>query len=307
MIGIIILNYINWKDTMECIESIFDTTKQAAFHVYVVDNASPVIIPDKYIQFFKEDHRVTFIQNIKNMGYSGGNNIGIRKALADGCEAIVISNSDIVFHENSIDNMASYLGQYDTDDLGILGPAIYNRNKMLQKSVICMKTGLKEKYIARTRLSSVFQKHSGAYFGDKRDFNTIFPAYAVSGCCFLITRKCALDITPLDETLFLFQEELVLGIVMENKGYKTLYYPLSTVTHAHGESTSHAKAFSFICFVQSELYYCKKYLHANLLHIFPLYLIRTASYLLRCFYIKDFRASVKSYFRKTAAGLIKKY
>lgn len=45
----------------------------------------------------------------KNLGYAAGNNVGIKEALQDGCEWLVISNNDIVFCENAISEMALYL------------------------------------------------------------------------------------------------------------------------------------------------------------------------------------------------------
>ena len=57
----------------------------------------------------------------------------------------------------------------------------------------------------------------------------------------MFSRKCALDVTPLDETPFLYEEELILGISMEKKGWKTVYDPNSVIHHLHGNSTEKVK------------------------------------------------------------------
>ena len=62
----------------------------------------------------------------------------------------------------------------------------------------------------------LFPKLNNEYWGKKRDYEReTFSAYAVLGCCFMFSRQCALEVTPLDATPFLYEEELILGIVME--------------------------------------------------------------------------------------------
>ena len=76
----------------------------------------------------------------------------------------------------------------------------------------------------------------------------------------MFSRKCALDVTPLDEKPFLYEEELILGISMEKAGWKTVYDPKSVVHHLHGNSTEKVKAFAYTCNICSEIYFCREYL-----------------------------------------------
>ena len=301
MIGIIILNYINWKDTINCIISIFNSKTIEPYHIYVIDNASPNKI-EKAISDKLADQRITLVQNEKNLGYAAGNNVGIKKALEDGCSAILITNNDVRFLKGSIEKLYYYLQKHN--NVGIVGPKILDNNGNIQKSNICMYTGLKEKYLVRTRLNAIFRKLHAEYFGLNRDYNKEFIVYAVLGCCFMMSRECALEVTPLDENTFLYEEELILGIHMEEKGYKTVYFPESTIIHLHNQSTKHIRAFSFICNINSEIYYCKKYLNASTLQIIPLYFYRVLLYLIRCFKYKDFRKNISLLFKKTFKTLI---
>ena len=119
----------------------------------------------------------------------------------------------------------------------------------------------------------------------------------------MMSKECAAEITPFDENTFLFQEELIIGIQMEKKGLITIYNPLCEVIHEHGQSTKSVKAFSFISFVESEIYYCRKYLNAPIISLLPLYLIRSCSFMGRCIYNKDFRENCLNYFKKTGTKL----
>ena len=304
MLGIVILNYINWEDTSKCIKSIYETTKNLDYRIYLVDNDSPNPPTDEIIKLLKNKN-ITYIKNKKNKGYSSGNNIGIKKAIEDGCDAILISNNDVIFLEDSIYKMLEYLNS--NSDVGIIGPKIYNLDGSVHVPSMCIRTGLKEKYLVRTVLRKLFRSLSKKYYCQDKNTNKPLTVHAVLGCCFMMSRKCALDITPFDENTFLYEEELIIGIQMERKGYKTVYYPNSSIIHAHGQSTKNVKAFSFICFVESEIYYCKKYLNANIIQILPLYIIRTVSYVIKTFKYKDFRKNIIKYCRTTWPRLFIKY
>ena len=100
MLGIIILNYQTWEISIRCMESIKDTIGEIPYHIYLVDNASPILMPE-ICQNYLAKHRetVSFLQAAENRGYAAGNNIGIRQALDDHCEYLLITNNDIVFQQ----------------------------------------------------------------------------------------------------------------------------------------------------------------------------------------------------------------
>lgn len=296
MIGIVILNYRNWQDTLRCIQSIADNPPQEKYQIILVDNASPNA-PEFDLRDIMEEYNIIYIQNEKNKGYNAGNNIGIAKALDLGCDSVLISNNDVCFFDDSIQKLWEYAKAHPK--VGIVGPKILDRNRKIQKSNLCRRTGMKEKYLVRTRLNAIFRKEHATYFGLDRDYNTTFEVYAVLGCCFLMTRECAQAVTPLDENTFLYEEELILGIWMEQAGYHTVYYPDAVIEHLHGESTKHVKAFAFAHNVKSEIYYCKSYLNASNAAIYPLYWYRVALYLIRCLRYRDFRENWKWFLKMT--------
>ena len=108
------------------------------------------------------------------------------------------------------------------------------------------------------------------------------------------------------EKTFLYEEKFIIGIRMNMAEFETVYLPNSTVVHLHGQSSKHIKAFSFIEFVRSEIYYCKSYLGASTISIIPLYMIRFSSYVSRIFLNKDFLKTFPSFLRRTIPSLFTK-
>lgn len=296
MIGIVILNYRNWDDTKRCVESIFQNPPKDAYKIILVDNASDHE-PDFGLSSFLEAYRIVFVRNEQNLGYNAGNNVGIQLALELGCSHILISNNDVCYLPQSIQIMSDYLSRYSK--VGIVGPKILDRNGRVQKSSMCRKTGMKEKYMVRTRANILFRRQFWTYFGYDRDYEHIFRVYAVLGCCFMMSRQCVQAVMPLDEHPFLYEEELMLGIRMEERGFATIYHPRAVVRHLHGGSTRQQKAFAFAHNVRSEIYYCRKYLHAAKWQIYPLYLYRVLLYVARCFRYKDFRQRWRWFLKMT--------
>lgn len=301
MIGIVILNYQTWEATRDCIESIAANPPTGRYQIILVDNASPNK-PEYDLEELVARHNVIYLHNEVNKGYNAGNNVGIARALELGCEFILISNNDVQYHPGAIQTMRDYLQQHP--GVGIVGPKVIDCNGIVQRDSIFRRTGMREKYLVRTRIHAICRNRYRSYFGWNRDYDKRQEdAYSVLGCCFMMSAKCAGDVTPLDEYPFLYEEELILGIRMEEAGYRTVYEPAAVVSHLHGESTGRCKAFSYGHNVRSELYYCREYLHAKAWQVRPLYCYRTALYLLRCIRIRDFRQRWRWYCKVTGEEL----
>jgi N-acetylglucosaminyl-diphospho-decaprenol L-rhamnosyltransferase len=304
MIGIVVLNYINWSAAEKCLQSILSTIGMLDVRIYLIDNASPIDAPISMLPLMA-DARVRLTRNNTNLGYSAGNNVGIRQALDDGCECVLISNSDIIFLDNSISSMHEYLIAHP--DVGIVGPKLLDLEGKTTIPEKLIPMGLKEKYLVTTFLRYLFPAVARDFFCKPENVDKTFRVHAVSGSCFMMNRECASSVTPFDENTFLFEEEYIIGIRMERQDRHTVYYPGSAVIHAHGQSTRKVMAFSYICFVQSELYYCRKYLGMNTLQVFPLFLIRVVGYLVRCAAHEDFRSNLTKFYNETIPSIVKRW
>ncbi len=295
MIGIIMLNYNEWHLSRSCIDSIRKNIK-SDYRIYLVDNASPSACDSVFLQFVENSDDVEFIQLEKNLGYAAGNNQGLKKAIQDGCDNFLITNNDVVFKPDTIDKLRNYLK--NNKNVGIVGPKVYTGSGQIQEINMGCKMTLGGKYLyllRKTPLKFVSRKFVSEFHCENQSLNRPFKVYAVSGCCFMISGSVIDNLFPLDEGTFLYEEENIIGHKMELLGYDTMYCADAEVVHLGGESTKGVSEFSYICGVNSEIYYCRKYLNGKFLQVFPLYLVRTFVYI-RKYGIKGINKFFKSTF-----------
>ena len=108
-------------------------------------------------------------------------------------------------------------------------------------------------------------------------------------------------IAPFDERTFLYEEELIIGIRMDEAGLKTVYDPESVILHQHEKSTGGVRKNPEVYIYQicSEIYYCKKYLYMKNWQIMPLYLYRAAVYARYCLGNRRFREMAGTFLADT--------
>ena len=95
-VSVIIVNYNTKKLTKNCIDSIFQNTKDVKFEVILVDNAST----DGSKEFFEQDNRIKYIYSTTNLGFGKANNLGYKEASG---KYLFLLNSDTLLLNNAID------------------------------------------------------------------------------------------------------------------------------------------------------------------------------------------------------------
>lgn len=274
IVGIVILNYITWQETEQCICSIKKTLPAEMVKIYVVDNASP---EKQEIYNVCEREHVELIYNPRNNGYAAGNNIGIARALQDDCDFILISNNDIRFHSNCIFGMYKFLETHL--EYGIAAPKVLQINGSIQKGHFKKQPLYGDIWKTQTVFRFLKKKSVDVLYGDTAYYEEQQDLFAPCGCCFLMSADCARQVTPFDETTFLYEEENIIGIRMKQLGMKIRYLPNCQVTHYHDQTTRLVKPFALICWACSEVYYCKKYLGLGWWKIHFLYWYRMLIFL----------------------------
>ncbi|WP_309120843.1 glycosyltransferase family 2 protein [Paenibacillus sp.] len=262
MIGIVILNYRTWKETVECVDSIRKSTN-CEYKIYLVDNNSP---DDSYTQLHAKYHSskdIVLMQAQYNNGYSAGNNLGIKRALSDGMEVILLSNSDVIYYSNSIDLMYTYL--INNKHVGILGPKVVLPNNNIQSSPRMNYTFknyiLGKKPFLYFDFKGIMQE---TYFKNyKYDTELVFDGF-VAGCCIALSKeyfeKCGL----LDENVFLYFEESIISHKALMKGLKTCVLPQAVVLHKCSVSIGkQISAFSRLHRYYSSMYMLRRYKGIN--------------------------------------------
>lgn len=257
MVGIIILNYNTSFDTLECIKSIKKTTK-IKYHIYIIDGNSN----DDSCEVLSQvvDELTSFVSLKVNNGYSYGNNEGIKCAIEDGCDYILISNPDVIYYENCIDNMLHNL-QCD-NSIGIIGPSCASldedESQLLRKLYndflyICSKKPI-------SYLNKICKKMNTEYDYPKERKKIFKFEGMVRGCCFMIPTYLLKKINLFDDNVFLYCEEWILAKKLKNLGLKCACDFSAKALHKEATSTNlKGNAFKTYHLYLSSFYYMKCY------------------------------------------------
>jgi len=215
LISIIVLNYNAGELLLNCINSLKKSTYQN-IEILVVDNISS---DDSHTKCKKQFPDIKLIQNRKNLGYCGGNNVGIKEAKG---EFIVILNPDTIVEENWLDEMFNAFNEFGD---GLYQPKIISLNE----SDIIQSTGNMIHAFgfgfARDKGKKIIEK--------KEEIEKI--GYA-SGTCLFTTKKVLEKVGLLDEFIFLYHDDLDLGWRAAQIGINSYYVPKSKIFHAESYS-----------------------------------------------------------------------
>lgn len=245
-IGIITVLYRS-ESVLEDFFLSLEKQKYKNFILYVIDNASP----DNSLELsYKLASKCTFetvhIANDINYGIAKGNNIGIKEALANSCELILLSNNDVVFDENTIDFLYEGLREQKAD---MVVPKIY----FWQTNKIWLAGG-------------GFTRHNGwvTHYGYMKEDALIYNnsmSVDYSPTCFMLIRKELFDIVGfMDEKYFVYWDDTDFIYRAIHEKFKLWYIPQSIVEHKESTSTGKQSDFSIYYLNRNFIYFtCKNH------------------------------------------------
>ena len=298
-IGIVILNYNSYKYTTNCISSILSyNSKSRQFEIYIVDNASPDKSGNRLFRKYESSNNISVIQNLKNLGYAHGNNIGIKAALNDGCEYIFIINSDILFKNNVHEKLADFMDLHPL--VGAVAPKVLTKEGNIQSGAIKEPRTFINKMISSTILRKIFpgiaKKISESSYINKYNYDLPFKCFEVSGCAWMIRRSTFEKIGLLDENTFLYCEEVIYSDLLRKNNIEIWVYPEAEVIHLGVDENRYQPAFNYICYVNSENYFLTKYAKWNWFQLSCILFMRDLKYFLKI-YNKDYRHNLNEYYK----------
>ena len=232
-VSIIVLNWNGLKDTRECLESLRGIT-YPNFSIILVDNASS----DDSVTCLRNEHPdLTIIENTDNLGFSEGNNIGIRYALSHGADYIWILNNDTVVDPFALIALVD-VAEADAN-IGILGSKIFYFD---EPEVLWFAGGPMDWDHFETPHVGINQKDCGQY-DDIKDYDRI------TGCSMLVSRRLCDRIGLMDPAYFLYVEEVDWCLRSWADGLRVVYVPESKVYHKVSKSVqlldTEGNAFSY--------------------------------------------------------------
>jgi GT2 family glycosyltransferase len=220
----IVLNWNNYSDTRECIESIRSSSYPIA-QIVLVDNASSDSSMGQLRRDYAYDATLHIIQNEHNYGFARGMNVGIRYALAQDAEHVFLLNNDATVDRRCIETLVVSL-EGDAA-AGIAGPRIFyhaDRDRIWQGSgyFSLIKTGVvnPEKNRLQTSSAGGIQKIQKASF--------------LTGCAMLIKSQVFEKVGLFDEDFFFYGEDVDFCLRVTRAGFELLYVPQAKSWHKIG-------------------------------------------------------------------------
>ena len=216
-LSIITINYNGLKDTCALIETIPFNDKM---EVIVVDNAST---NDDVSEIKNRFPFVISIRSDKNLGFAGGNNLGIKAAKG---KYIFLVNNDTIFKEFKVQALINRLES--SDDIGIVCPKIrfaWGNNPI--------------QFAGYTPLSKITIRNQAIGFGeeDKGQYETAHPTPYAHGAAMLIKREALEKVGLMPDCYFLYYEELDWSMMFTRAGYQIWYEPTCTIYHKESQTT----------------------------------------------------------------------
>jgi hypothetical protein len=213
LVYIIVLNYNGRRWIEACFESIYNT-KYDNYCVILVDNASD----DGSVDFVRSRfNQVVIIENAHNIGFSEGNNIGIRRAIAEDADYVILLNPDTKVEPEWLGELVA-VGEAE-DFLGILGAVQLEYDGM--------------------KFNNWTANAASEYLEELKDLKSArawIPMEWVEGACFAVKRKVFEEVGLLDPIYFAFYEEIDFCRRAASHGYNTALVPRSRIHHYRGGS-----------------------------------------------------------------------
>lgn len=236
-VAVIVVNWNRGKDTVECLKSLSRvSTFGFELTTVVVDNGST----DDSLELLSKITNFTFrlISLKENTGFVGGNNIGIKAALEDGADYVLLLNNDTLVDRGLIKELVKF-AQKDRDG-GVFVPKIYfapgfefhkdRYPKSLQGRVIWYAGGLID-------WNNVYGSNFGVDDVDRGQFDEVKETDFATGCALFTGRKVLEKIGYLNDKYFAYLEDVEFCLRAKKAGFKVIYVPTAYLWHKVAQSS----------------------------------------------------------------------
>jgi GT2 family glycosyltransferase len=214
-IGCILLNWNGWQDTIDCINALKECTYPHVT-IIVVDNGST---NDSVARIRAAFPDMLLLESGENLGFAGGNNLGIRYALAHGAEYLWLLNNDT---KPAPDALSALVAKALTDrSIGAVASICYYADA--PSKVQAWAGARVNLWIGYGRNTTV--PHSDDWF------------HSLNGTSMLIARTAIEDVGALDEGFFLYWEDTEFCLRLRKRGWRIAAAPDSRVLHKVNAST----------------------------------------------------------------------
>ncbi|MEK7487906.1 MAG: glycosyltransferase family 2 protein [Patescibacteria group bacterium] len=243
-LSIIIVNYKTPALLKNCLTSLSATIRETSYEVIVVDSESDGEAERMLAEEFADARCIAFKENT---GYAKAVNAGIARASGD---YFLILNTDIVATEYAIDALIAYMKK-DGERVGLIAPKLYGFENIYQQSAFRFPSPLTI-VLRRTPLGSmkIFKSYLNAFLlHDKNLKDCIVPTRVdwLMGAVLLTSKEAVAHVGAMDESFFMYFEDVDWARRFWENGYAVIYHPLARMYHYHGKK-SHRKGIFDVIF-----------------------------------------------------------
>lgn len=245
LIAIILVNYNGFDDTVACVQSILKS-KYKEYKIILVDNGSDDkerILEDRFLKT-----NTDIVISETNLGFSGGNNIGIQYAKEKyDPEYYLLLNNDTVIVDNTLSELVSHSNL--VEKTGLVTGKIYYYSKpkttWYAGGIFNFNTGIADQPSAGISLH--------------KEINGCVEVTFVTGCVMLLHKSVLTQIGLLDEEFFLYAEDTDYCCRIMQAGYKLVYVPSAIIYHKVSASAGKQSDMQQYYMMRNNCYIIKKY------------------------------------------------
>lgn len=279
-VSIILVNYNGDKDTLDCVSSL-EKIIYKNYEIIVVDNAS-----DNQGELEnKLPTGVVLIKSKKNLGFSGGNNLGIKYAMQHGSSYVLLLNNDTVVENDFLDRLVEVAEK--NENVGIVTGKI-----LFYSDPNRVWFGGGEANIEKAMVHHLEAGQIDKNSHEVRDITF------VTGCLMLISKETILKVGMLDDSYFMYSEDVDYCCRIAKENLRMLYAPKSVIYHKVSVSTGGKNSpFSQYYRTRNDMIVIEKYAN-NKAKAFFYYILRLLKRnLVGQFQLKYTLKGLKAYFR----------
>lgn len=240
---IILLNYNNEHFTLDCLRSLEHVTYTNIVPV-VVDNCSK----QESVQAIRQAYPdLKIIEAGDNLGFTGGNNLGIRYALEQNADYVMLLNNDTIVAPDMFDIMVDVMEK--DPSIGVSGPMIYFYDA--PDTIWSIAGGINWK-TGTTYMIGLYESDNGQYG------TTPQTADFITGCALLVRREVWEKVGLLDDNFFIYYEETEWCVRAGRAGYKLVYIPEAMMWHKIPLEARASSAWAYYYMTRNRLLFLKK-------------------------------------------------
>lgn len=237
---IIVLNWNGYKDTLNCIKSLMKYKKQN-HEIVVVDNNSE----DNSVEKLRHDFPgLKILETGSNLGYAGGNNVGIKFALDHGADYLFILNNDCTIDSKCLDKI---IEPFSDHRVGVVQPVIYYSDEKRKVWVKGFNINWKKRSLDKILFNTPLSKKD------------VYQVGWVTGAAMFIKREVVEKAGFIPDEYFMFSEDIEWSLKIRLAGYKLMVSKKAKVFHKVGSSFGRGSNLGLYYSTRNILFLLKKY------------------------------------------------